>query len=232
MAVSDAKIEACVEHYRRLVEKKPPKSLSQAPDAKLRRIVTRAGAKRRSPKLLAQLAQAFAEAGLTTYPSLTDTELSSEDRVYFLDSADPVKGLAKDHELFRSEIELQKFVFEYRDWFPSLRNLGLHEFDPQRRLESGRRVDFLCKKRGSRQLVAIELKVRVLDDRAGGQLQDYVDDLAAHAKKHDFDSAQLVVISGQPDKRIRGRVEEYGAKHGVEVKFLLYRIQMKLLAHP
>jgi len=81
-------------------------------------------------------------------------------------------------------------------------------------------------------LVGIELKVREPDDRAAGQLQQYLDDLDDHARNHGFDSAHLVVITGQPDKSVRNRVEQYAAARGLTVTFLLYRVHMELLPHP
>jgi hypothetical protein len=53
-----------------------------------------------------------------------------------------------------------------------------------------------------------------------------------HAKSHGYDSAHLVLIAGQPDKTVRSRVERYAAARGLTVTFLLYRVQMDLLAHP
>jgi hypothetical protein len=135
-------------------------------------------------------------------------------------------------QLFRDEKTLQDFIRNHHDWFPDLRRLGLHEFREQALLDSGRRVDLLCKRRSSRQLVGIELKVREPDDRAAGQLQQYLDDLAEHARSHGYDSAHLIVIAGQPDRSARNRVEHYAAARGHEVTFLLYRVHIELVAHP
>jgi len=56
--------------------------------------------------------------------------------------------------------------------------------------------------------------------------------LARHSKNHGYDSAHLIVISGQPDKSVRNRVEHYARTRGVTVEFLLYRVQTELLPHP
>ena len=182
--------------------------------------------------LLAQLEQAFTAAGVTTYPRLTDPDLELEDRVYFLEASDDIEGLAPRRALFRDEQTLQEFVWSHRDWFPDLRRLVLHDFSLQVVLDSGRRIDILCERRGSKQLVGIELKVRGPDDRAVGQLEQYLDDLADHAKNHGFESTHLIVITGQPDQSVRRKVERYAAVHGLEITFLLYQVDMKLLAHP
>lgn len=233
MAATD-KIADCVGHYKRLLKSlpQPPQSLSQAPDSQLHVIVKKAGAKRRSDALLARIDEAFEKEGITTYPRLTDPDLESDDRVYILDAAKPIKGLAPMRELFRDEKTLQDFIFKHHDWFPDLRRLGLHEFEEQAPLSSGRRVDLRCKRRGSKQLVGIELKVREADDRAVGQLQQYLDDLADYAQGNGYDSAHLIVITGQPDISVRNRVEQYAEKKGHEVTFLLYRVHMALSAHP
>lgn len=179
MAATDDKIAKCVAHYKKLLESLPlpPRSLSQAPDSQLHVIVEKSGAHRRSDALLAELDQAFEKEGIATYPRLTDPDLESEDRVYILDAAYPIEDLAPRRQLFRDEKNLQEFIWKHHDWFPDLRRLDLHDFHQQAVLDSGRRVDLLCKKRASRQLVGIELKVREPDDRAAGQLQQYLDDL-------------------------------------------------------
>ncbi|MFV1356952.1 hypothetical protein ABFV47_07755 [Mycolicibacterium fortuitum] len=234
MAATDDKIARCVGYYKRLLDSlpRPPQSLSQAPDSQLHVIVEKAGAQRRSDALLEALDQAFIREGIATYPRLTDSDLESHDRVYILDAAHPIEELAPMRQLFRDEKTLQDFIWKHHDWFPDLRRLGLHEFQEQAVLDSGRRVDLLCKKRASQQLVGIELKVREPDDRAAGQLQQYLDDLDSHAKNHGYDSAHLIVISGQPDQSVRYRVEQYAASRGLTVTFLLYRVHMELVAHP
>lgn len=234
MAPTAYKIEECVAHYREKLRAlpRPPQSLSKAPDSRLQVILKKVGAKRRSAHLLEQLEEAFNAAGVTTYPRLTDPDLGLEDRVYFLESADGIEGLAPQRALFRDERTLQEFMWSHRDWFPDLRKLGLHEFSEQAVLDSGRRIDILCKRKGSRQLVGIELKVREADDRAVGQLEQYLSDLADHARNHGFESTHLIVITGQPDQSVRERVERYAAAHHLEVTFLLYRVDMRLHAHP
>lgn len=234
MAFSEDKLIACVKHYRRLLDDLPkyPESLSQAPDSRLHVIVEKTGAQRRSKDLLARIDQAFKDEGMHTYPPLTTSDLASEDRVFILDAAHPIKGLARTAQLFPDEKALQHFILAYNDWFPDLRRLGLTDFQEEVFLDSGRRVDLLCRRRRSNQLVGIELKVREPDDRAVGQLQQYIDDLDSHAKQHGFDSAHLIVIAGQPDRSVRARVDDYAATRGLEVTFLLYRVRMELAEHP
>jgi hypothetical protein len=231
---TEEKVAECVAHYRGLLDSRPqpPESLSQAPDSRLHVIIGRAGAKRRSEALLARLDQAFKDAGITTFPPLTDPYLKPSDRVCMLDAKQPVKGLASQRHLLATEKDLQSFVWARRAQLDEFRKLGLTGFQEQARLDSGRRVDILCKRPALNQLVAIELKVGQPDDRSAGQTQQYLDDLARHSKNHGYDSAHLIVISGQPDKSVRNRVEHYARTRGVTVEFLLYRVQTELLPHP
>lgn len=61
MAVTDKQIEACVAHYRKLLDARPdrPASLAQAPRSGLQKILVRAGAQRRSAAVLTQLEDAL-----------------------------------------------------------------------------------------------------------------------------------------------------------------------------
>jgi len=235
MAVTDEKVARCVASYREKLDAHPrtPESLSQAPASRLHVIIELAGAKRRNEALLAQLDQAFTDAEIVTYPRLTDPVLKRGDpRVFMFDRSRQIKGLTPTRQLFHDEKTLQSFILANLDEFDEFRELGLSDFRPQARLDSGRRVDLLCKRPALNQLVGIELKVREPDERAAGQLQQYLDDLAEHARKHGYDSAQLMVIAGQPEKSVREHVESYAAARGLTVTFLLYRVQMNLLEHP
>ena len=233
MAVTDEKITRCAKHYRDLLDAlpEPPESLSRAPDSRLHVIIERAGGKRKGEALLARLDQAFAAAGITTHPRLTDSGLDPDDRVYMFDAKHPIK-LTPTHQLFHDEKTLENFILANQRELDLLRGLGLSPFKEQATLDSGRRIDLLCTRPSHNQLVAIELKVREPDDRATGQLQQYLDDLAKHAKNHGFDSAHLILISGQPDKTIRDRVSQYAAARGLTVTFFLYKVQMDLVEHP
>jgi hypothetical protein len=138
----------------------PPESLSQAPDSQLHRIVELAGAQRRSDRLLNRLDQAFKDAGIITYPNLVDPGLEPDDRVFMIDARHPIEGLAPTSELFRNEAALQNFIWANRYQLNDFQNLGLRNFRQQATLDSGRRVDLPCERRGLKQLVGIELKVR------------------------------------------------------------------------
>lgn len=234
VAATEDKISKVVEHYRRLLNQlpQPPKTLTQAPSSRLDVIVERAGAKRRSAALLAQLEAAFSDEGIKTFPSLTDPFLKSTDQVRMLDAAQPIEELAPQRELFASEKELQDFLWTRRDHIEVFRRRGYSKFKKQAKLDSGRRVDILCTSSKHNQLVAIELKVARLDDRAVGQAQEYIDDLAAHAASRTFASSHLIIVAGQPNKSARAKIERYAASRGASVEILLYRVQILLVPHP
>lgn len=234
MAATDDKIAKTVAYYRSKLEALPqsPRSLSQSPSSQLRVIIERAGAKRRSPELLAQLEQAFKGEGIATFPPLTDPFLKPDDRVCLLDAKQPIDGLAPQRELLPTEKELQAWIWDRRDQLDEFHKRGLTGFQQQAPLDGGRRVDILCKRAAQNQLVAIELKAARPDDRSAGQIQQYLDDLARHAERRGFDSAHLIVISGQPDKSVRDLVERHAHSRDLTVEFLLYRVQTKLVAHP
>ena len=221
-------------YYRKKLKALPqsPRSLSQSPSSQLRVIIERAGAKRRSPELLVKLQKVFKDEGITTFPPLTDPFLRPDDRVCLLEAKQPIDGLAPQRELLPTEKELQAWIWNRRDQLDEFHKRGLTGYQQQVTLDGGRRVDILCKRPAHNQLVAIELKAARPDDRSAGQVQRYLEDLARHAERRGFDSAHLIVISGQPDKSVRDLVERHARARNLTVEFLLYRVQTKLLPHP
>jgi hypothetical protein len=122
-----------------------------------------------------------------TFPALTDPFLKPRDRVCMLDTKRPIKGLASPRELFPTEKDLRSFIWARRHQLNEFQTRGLTSFRSQAaRLDSGRRVDILCKKPAQNPLVAIELKAAQPDDRSAGQTQQYLDDRARHAKGHGY----------------------------------------------
>lgn len=234
MAANEDKITKTVDYYKKKLDEKPqsPTSLAQSPSSQLRVIVERAGAKRRSPELLGQLAKAFKNRGIMTFPLLTDPFLKPDDRVCLFDAKQPVDGLASQRELLPTEKALHDWIWDRRDQLDEFHKRGLTGFQREATLDSGRRVDILCRRPSDNQLVAIELKVAAPDDRSTGQIQQYLDDLAVHANRRGFNSAHLIVITGQPDKSVRDLVERHANLRGLTVEFLLYRVQTKFVPHP
>jgi hypothetical protein len=115
MAVTEDKITQCVRYYKQLLTDGSSRSASRARDSRVDVIIGRAGAIRRSKKLLARLEKAFAEAGMGTEPRLTAPDLRTNERVFILDATKPIDDLPRrDGHAFVNEAAMQSFV-----WGPS-----------------------------------------------------------------------------------------------------------------
>ena len=234
MAATDEKIASCVAHYRRLLDVLPdaPTSLSQAPDSHLRVILDKAGAKRRTDAVLARLDEAFLAAGIVTHPRLTEPGLGREQRIFMLDGSAQIEGLAPDRCLFDDERTLHHFLMANSAVLDEFTSRGLVDFRSESPFTDGKRVDLLCRERDTNVVVGIELKAAQPDDRAVGQIEQYLDDLAKYAKDHGHPGSRAIVIAGQPDLSVKRRVERYAAAQGQQVEFLLYRVDVRLEPHP
>jgi len=232
MTVNDKKIAQCIEHYRKRLDARPgaPESRQQATRSGLQQIIERAGAKRRSEKLLARLDEAFAESRIVTFPRLTDPTNKPDERIYLFDRDRQMKGLQISRQAFSDQDALRDFILANRHEFDELR--GLTEITPEVKLTSGRRLDLLAKRPRRNELVGIELKRDEADDRAVGQSQHYVDDLAKEAQKLGFSPHLVLIAGGQPNRSVRTRIESYAEARGVSVTFLLHSVELKLRAHP
>lgn len=131
---------------------------------------------------------------------------------------------------FPNQNALRDFIFANLHEFDALR--GLSEITPEARLASGRRLDLLAKRPRRNELVGIELKLDEADDRAVGQSQHYVHDLAKEAEKSGAKAHFILIAGGQPNKSVRARIESYAEAHGVAVTFLLHSVTMSLRLHP
>ena len=81
-------------------------------------------------------------------------------------------------------------------------------------------------------MIGIELKLDGADDRAVGQAQHYVDDLAKEAEKLGAHPHFILIAGGQPNKSVRARIESYAEARGVGMTFLLHRVELSLRLHP
>lgn len=231
MATED-KIASCAEHYRERLDARPgtPESLQQATRSRLDQIIERAGAKRRSDQLLARIDEAFADVQIVTFPRLTDPHNKPDERIFMFDRDHQIEGLAQARQSFRNQAALRDFILDNRHQFEALR--GLSDIKPEAKLASGRRVDLLAKRPRRNQLVGIELKLDEADDRAVGQSQHYIDDLAKEAERQGVEPHFMLIAGGQPNKSVRARIESYAKTRGVGVTFLLHRVEMSLRSHP
>lgn len=232
MAVTDDKIKKCVEHYRGLLDDRPgvPESLARATHSGLLQIVERAGAKRRGEALLARIDDAFAEAGIVTFPRLTDPKNKPDERIYLFDRDRQMQSLVVNRQSFGSQDALREFILSNIHEFEELR--GLADIEPEFPFPSGRRLDLLASRPRRNQLVGIELKLGEADDRAVGQCQHYIDDLVKLAESRGMAAHLIVIAGGNPNRSVGSRIESYAQSRGVTVEFLLHSVEMTLRPHP
>ncbi|TDK96486.1 hypothetical protein EI067_15395 [Mycobacterium paragordonae] len=229
---TDDRIASCAAYYRERLDSRPgtPEALQQATRSGLPQIIERAGAKRRTGPLLARIDEAFADAGIVTFPRLTDPNNRPDERIYMFDRDHQIKGLSLTRQSFPDQDALRDFIFANRHQFEALR--GLSDIKPEARLASGRRLDLLAKRPRRNELVGIELKLDEADDRAVGQAQQYIDDLVKEAGKLGLQPHFMLIAGGQPNKSVRSRIESYAQTRGVGVTFLIHRAEMSLRLHP
>lgn len=233
MAVTEKQIAGCVAYYRRLLDARPqspPEYPAQATRSGLQQIIVRAGAKRRSAGLLAELEEAFTAAGIVTYPRLTDPKNRPDQRIHFFDRRYQLKDLSIPRQSFPDEDSLRDFVLANLHEFDELR--GLTNIQVEKKMPSGRHFDVLGRRSKRGELVAIELKLADIDDRAVGQSLKYIDDLAKEADKQGLSGNYILLAGGQPKPAARNQIQRHADERGVALTVLLYSIEMKLRPHP
>jgi len=233
MTVTDKQIATCVKHYRRLLDARPaesPASLSQTPRSGLQQIIVRAGAKRRSTGLLAQLEEAFAAEGIVTHPRLTDPKNRPDERIHFFDRRYQIPDLAMSRQVFPTEDSLRAFLVANLHEFDELR--GLTGIKTEYKMPSGRRFDVLGRRSRLNELVGVELKLGDINDRAVGQSLQYIDDLAKEADRQGLSAHYIMVAGGQPNTAGRQRIQRHADERGVALTVLLYRVELALRPHP
>lgn len=230
----DEKIEQCAEWAVERVKAlaRPPAGLTEAPDSQLHVILRRAGVRRRSPQILEKLQKAFDRAGIHTHPKLTDPSVERNTRVYFLPA--PLPGLAPRRVLFDTEGLLEDFLVQNFEYLPPFHGLRLRARQ-YRFPGSSRVIDLLCEERGTRALVGVELKHQVPDRGLPSQMIDYMIELERLAEREQRLGFRGMVITGQPDPRLREDLEALAEQRGYRVDWYLYEAGIKLKApsqHP
>lgn len=208
----------------------PPESLRQSTRSGLQTIIQRTGAKRRTDPLLARLDEAFDAEGIATFPRLTDPRNRPDEPIYLFGRDHQPDLLPVQRQRFLDEPSLWDFIWANRHEFDELR--GLSNFESERRMTSGRRFDLFCKRPRLSQLVGIELKLGDINDRAVGQCLQYIDDIAKEATDIGWSARFILITGGQPNSKARSRIQAYAQSLGVEVTFLLYRVELTLDVHP
>ncbi len=232
MAVTEDKVQACVAHYRKLLDARPdrPASLAQAPRSGLQKVLARAGAQRRSAAVLTQLEDAFTGAGIVTLPRLTDRKNRPDERIHFFIRGAEPENVALPRQHFRTEKSLREYLLTNLHEFDEFR--GMTGIVQEKRMPSGRRLDIVAKRARRGELVGIELKLGAIDDRAVGQSLQYIDDLAKEATKQNLSAHYFIVAGGQPNPAGRQRIQRHANAAGVTVKTLVHQVDMTLRELP
>lgn len=226
----EERLERLVAKTRKRIEDNPEatRSLSHSPDSLVSTLVREAGYKRSSAKLLQTLGQRLQEAGIATYPELTDPSNTPRTRVHFFDRKKLVPGYQHPRHLFGDEKELLRFLMMNKDVLPYCKKNNLEIRGAEVRIADNCRVDILAVDTKSRELVGFELKATGADERVVAQSAKYMKALAAQAKREQLRGARLLIVTGQPDESLAELVQDVARKHGVKTSWLLYRVSIDL----
>ena len=224
------RLQRLVDKTRKRVDEKPEgtRSLSHSPDSLLSTLVREAGYERIAPKLLEELQDRLREAGIRTFPELTDPSNTRKTRIHFFDLKKPVPGFQQPQQLFAEEKELSRFLWMNRAMLPYVKKVGLHIRGQEMRIADNCIVDLLAEDKKTGELVGFELKAGEADDRVVGQAAKYMRSLVRQAKTEGRPGARLLIVTGQPDESLAELVQAHAERYGVKTQWLLYRVSMDL----
>lgn len=223
----EPRIQSCVSWAAARLDalERAPRSLAEAPDSRFHVILRKVGYRRRTPKIQAQLQNAFETAGVRTYPEMTDPSVDRDTRIYFL--RDEIPGLAHPRVLFQSERLLEDFLVHNFSHLPAFRGLRLRA--RQYRFPGSQRViDLLCEDRKQKILVGVELKHGPPDRGLPTQMVDYMIELDRLAKSEGAAGFRGVVVTGQPDCRIEEDLRALCRERSFRVDWFLYQAGVQL----
>jgi hypothetical protein len=205
-----------------------PSGLTDAPDSHLPVIVDKAGFKACKVTTLRRIQQAIDDAGIYVYPRLDEPGIGRETRIYFSHSADTFRGLAAPRLLFGSESQLKEFVVKNFSALDAFKGLDLRAEEYRVAPPKGLRVDILAVDRGSRELVAIELKHAAPDRGLVQQMSEYLTALRQLATSEGRPGARGIVVTGHLDRPVKASLDDLMAKRGFRVDWLLYRVNLQI----
>jgi hypothetical protein len=229
---AEERLQRLVDKTRKRVDDnaEATRSLSHSPDSSLGTLVREAGYERTSPKLLEDLDKRLREAGVRTFPDLTDPSNNRKTRIHFFDAKKPVPGFQLPRQLFAEEKELSRFLQMNWAALEYVKKAGLRFRGAEVRIAGDCIVDLLAEDKKSGELVGFELKAGEADDRVVGQAAKYMQSLARQAAKENRSGARLLIVTGQPDESLADRVQAHAERHGVKTQWLLYRVSIELSA--
>jgi Endonuclease NucS len=196
-------------------------AITDATHSKLSVIVHACGAKKRSSKLMTNLADALLARGIYTDPDITDLRVPLETWVRF--SYEPPTPSEVPGLLFPGEYGLERFIALNAPRIEGLN--GIDIIKTQFEVPGGL-VDIVGRDRATGQLVAIELKKGAPDQKLVAQLFNYV--RALDGTPVAPDGVRGVILTGLPDAKLQEYAEHLAADYGYQVDWYLYRVEMTL----
>ena len=222
MARRDPDVRRAVEFIERRLNQlpQPPTSKASAPDSKLRVLITKAGYRRRTKRILVDLQTAFDEQQIACYPKIDDPRNGRDTRIFFFRGHLP-GDLVHDAELFPEEAHLEHFIEANHPMLSHFHDLVL--LKRQYPLGPGKKIDLMFRDAKNNDLVGVELKKGKPDDRTVGQISIYLRELKTASEKQGC-GFRLILITGQPDPDI-----ENSLKAVTSDRFELWRYKVKLV---
>lgn len=209
-------------------EEEPPTSLSHAPRSYLRTLVKEAGYERTSERFLEELDARLKDAELGTFPELTDPTNTRDTPIYFFDRDHPIPGVQPTRALFDEEKQLNRFITLNFAVLQYVQENRLRIRGREVRIAADSIVDILAEEKGTRELVAFELKAREPDQGIVAQAARYMTALARRAAKEGRPGARLLIVTGQPDPNLEAQVQELAASRNVKTEWLIYTVKFEL----
>ena len=217
------RIERCVEGIvgRLRALESSTTSAEDVARSHLKVLVEECGAKKRSPELLAALAEHLGAAGVYFSPDLTDMRIAPNTVIRL--ARRPLTESQANKELFESEYGLEQYLLHNIGHITGFE--GLRAIKTQFELPDGRRIDLLCEDIDSGDLVVVELKRAIPDRGLVSQTFEYVRALAASdfAKGR---SVQALILAGVDDAGLQGDALRLAEDYGHDLTWCTYDIAM------
>lgn len=231
LVTREERLERLIAKTRSRIDANPEatRSLSHSPDSSLGALVRQAGYERTSLKLLDALRQRFIDAGIETYPDITDPGNTLRTRIYFFDGKNKMPGYQHPRHLFAEEKELSRFLVLNKDVLKYCKKNNIEIRGPEVRIADNCRIDLLGIDRNSGDLVGFELKATAPDIGLVSQAAKYMKALRVQAEKEGRRGARLLIVTGQPDAAFEELVQDLARKYDVPTSWLLYHVTIDLI---
>lgn len=182
---------------------------------------------KRGEKNTHRIQEACEKAEIYPEPMLTTPGIAWDEQIYF--SGTKPEPYCPEFYIpspaFWLEKNLQRFLVQNYRKVPGLQHLK--DLKTEFALPSRRRIDILCRERGTNAFVVIELK-RAKRDPVG-QIGGYLDEVREKLASRESPEPQVkgIIITGQPnaalERSLPDRISDF------EVSWFLYRVKLDLL---